>query len=266
MRGYLKFRTLTIVLVAILFVACGQDGDVKTDTPATDNPGTPSGPELTISGYLFAAATKDATVSIPEALPTETVSNSISIINATGGITAYRVPAVQQDMWIRIIANVTNNSAAPISVWHTALIEDAIFLTPEYWQCNQCFPYNGGTGCNSVWRVNGGNLTEPQDPPTLPECTGEPPGPFGYCYDTFPAGMDCGSPSWKIDYEPHGTGTWWASDDCCPKEIASDESFLFSHGYRHDAIDVRPNHLAQIILEDATGIINTVTFVFDVEP
>ncbi len=177
-----------------------------------------------------------------------------------------RLADILASEWIVSETTVINDGTVALKnlAWE-ASIEHAFYLTPEVWTCYQCFNYTNGTGCNGVWKVYGGTLIDPQPEPILPDCEGVEPDGGLFCYETFPDGIDCDNPFWKISYELPGDGLFKAGGTI--SFLPAGESFVGAIGIKNEEIGIRADHYARWIVKDSDGkILAQRDYVFNVTP
>ena len=122
-----------------------------------------------------------------------------------------RLNDVSLSAGVQVDANIINTQSSTISGYKIdVLVEDENFLTKESWSCNVCYATTGGTECESLYRIEGNNLFETDDAPTLPVCNENTATP-ALCVTQFNNNPDCANPIYQVDYEPAGDGLWKAT-------------------------------------------------------
>lgn len=174
-----------------------------------------------------------------------------------------RIDDITQGQMIEVSTAIQNTGIEDLTeLSYIITVEDAHYFTPEVWSCKQCFPYGEGEACNTVTEFVGGDIHNAHPTPDMSSCEGTP-AISGYCVDPFPDGVDCKSPSWRVDYELPGDGLWKAYGNI--DVLDSGGNYSTTVGYSNSNIDVRTDHIAQWIVKDNTGVvIKSKEYIFNV--
>ena len=162
---------------------------------------------------------------------------------------AISLPPVTINDWIRVKGTAKNLGADAITnVKIEISVEDPLFLTPEYWNCNKV--YDGLTGNSrygyEVWTVYGGILGSEQGAPTQ-ACEGEIKDEAWTCDPSY---LDCSHFSYEVSYNFPGDGLWKASGNIAVLNAGQEQSFEV--GYKHDNMQAG-NHTGTWAVKDSTG-------------
>ncbi len=178
-----------------------------------------------------------------------------SILNATVH-DAQRLPDISQGSMVTVEMFVKNGHGIKYdNTTYEIGIEDVASRTREEWDCLQCFDYGPESlACNIINTIHGGYFYNTTTAPGW-ACSGVPSPQVGYCYDVFPAGIDCPSESHRWGYHGPGTGLWTASGTI--GSLLPGNTFTTAASYSHSAMDIRPNHLAWFCVFDNEGAILT---------
>ena len=187
-----------------------------------------------------------------------------SILNASAPADMDRLADVSQGSDIRVTINAHNLSDRTLTdLTYEIGIEDAVFITPEYWICYKRFSAlsGGGEMGIEVWTEYGGMFYNTTTPPVT-ACAG-PPKDAGFICDKLT--YDCASPWWAVSYNPPGTGLWPVSGTV--SELKAGEIFTSSASMAHSATDIRPDKLSYFSVRTSDGqVLAEQFYMFDVVP